>query len=145
MIFDQLSNVENYRGLFPHLDTAIDYIMHHDLHSLPLGRTEVAGSDVYINVMEASAGPVDTKQYEFHKHYMDIQIDLEGTERVLTGDGAHMEIISYDPGVDCGFAHCRNLADCLIGPGNFILCMAEEPHMPGASHKLKKCVFKVHI
>lgn len=56
MIYDKLENIGRYKGMNKHLDTAIDYILHNDLSSLPSGRTELDGDNVYINVMEAAAG-----------------------------------------------------------------------------------------
>ncbi|MBQ9989375.1 MAG: YhcH/YjgK/YiaL family protein [Lachnospiraceae bacterium] len=148
MIFDKLSNIGSYKGLIKNLDTAIDYIMNHDLAALPLGRTVVDGENVYINCMEAVTGPVEDKQYEMHREYLDIQIDLEGTERVITGDQSQMNMNEYNAESDYALGESTPLADCTIGPGNFVICMVGEPHMPGVALKepaaVKKCVFKVH-
>lgn len=149
MIYDKLVNIGRYKGMNRNLDTAIDYILQNDLSALPLGRTELDCDHVYINVMEAAAGPLETKSYEIHKKYMDIQIDLSGTEAIHTGDTGAMSVDSYDASSDFGTVQCPDLASCTMGPGNFILCMAEEPHKPGIAvsddTRLKKCVFKVHI
>lgn len=149
MIYDKLANINLYKGINKNLDTAIDYILHNDLSALPMGRTELNGDKVYINVMEANAGPLETRNYEIHKKYMDIQIDLSGTEIIHTGDSGNMTIESYDAASDFGAVRCGDLASCTIGPGNFILCMAGEPHKPGIAASdnvsLKKCVFKVHL
>ncbi len=148
MIFDKIANIGRYKGINKNLDTAIDYIRNNDLSSLPMGRTELDG-EVYINVMEANAAPLETKCYEIHKKYMDIQIDLSGTEIIYTGDSGDMVIDSFDEATDFGTASCHTLASCQIGPDNFIICMANEPHMPGVAASddtfLKKAVFKVHI
>ena len=61
MICDALEHLNRYRGLHRNLDTAIDYLtayhVAHDLYDLPLGRTEVDGENVFINVMEADLSP----------------------------------------------------------------------------------------
>lgn len=67
MIFDKIANIGRYKGINKNLDTAIDYIRNNDLSSLPMGRTELDG-EVYINVMEANAAPLETKCYEIHKN-----------------------------------------------------------------------------
>ena len=50
---------------------------------------------------------------------------------------------------DVAKAQATDLAQCIIGPGNFIICMAGEPHKPniavGEDTVLKKAVVKVHI
>ena len=149
MIYDKLKNIEIYKGLYSNLDTAISYLASHDLTALPAGRTEVDGDQVYINVMEASAAPASERGFEIHKKYMDIQIDLTGTEIIETGDSLSMKVSEYNEETDFGKAECPTLASCTMGPGNFIICMASEPHKPGiaASEDLffKKCVVKVHI
>ena len=57
MICDTLQHLGRYRGLHPNLDTAIDYLLTHDLAALPLGRTEVDGDKVFINLMDATLHP----------------------------------------------------------------------------------------
>lgn len=148
MIYDKLNNIENYKGCNPHLDTAIEYILSHDLHKLPMGRTEVDGSLVYINVMEAYSAPVSERGFEIHKNYMDIQIDLKGTEIIEIGDAHVMSVSDYNEETDFGKAECPTLTSCTMGEGNFIVCMPSEPHKPGIKACddtfLKKCVVKVH-
>lgn len=149
MIYDKLTNISFYKGINKNLDTAINYILNNDLSALPLGRTELDGDMVYVNTMEATAGPLETRQYEVHKNYMDIQIDLSGVEIIHTGDSASMSAGEYDAENDSFIAQCGDLASCTIGPGNFIICTAGEPHKPciAASEDtaVKKCVFKVHV
>ena len=67
MICDTLQHLGRYRGLHPNLDTAIDYLLTHDLAALPLGRTEVDGEKVFINVMDADLQPQEGSHLEYHK------------------------------------------------------------------------------
>lgn len=149
MIYDKLSNVTHYMGISENLDAALTFLSGCDLSALPLGKTPIKGDDVFINVMEANAGPFEERRFEIHKKYIDIQIDLIGTERIDIGDGSHMEVPEFNTEGDIGFASCDTLTECIMGPGNFIICMAEEPHKPGIATSddvsLKKCVVKVHI
>ena len=149
MIYDKLSNMGLYKGMNKNLDTAIDFILSNDLHALPLGKTVVDGDNVYINVMDANAFPVEEREYEVHKNYMDIQMDLVGVERIDTGDYTTMKMGDYNAEKDVAKATADDLAECLIGPGNFIICMAGEPHKPNIAVSedtvLKKAVCKVHI
>ena len=149
MIYDKLANIGLYKGMNPNLDTAIDFITSNDLNALPLGKTVIDGTNVYINVMDAKASPVEERAYEVHKNYMDIQIDLAGVERIDTGDYTEMELGEYNEEKDVAKATAKDLAECLIGPGNFIICMAGEPHKPNIAVSentvLKKAVVKVHV
>ena len=92
MIYDKISNIENYLGITPNLDTAIRFLASQDLIALPLGRTVIDGDLVFANVMEADAVPAEEKEFELHREYMDIQIDLMGVERIEIGDSASMEL-----------------------------------------------------
>ena len=149
MIYDKLINMGLYKGMNKNLDTAIDFILSHNLNELPLGKTVVDGDNVYINVMDAKASPVEERAYEIHKNYMDIQMDLIGVERIDTGDCTRMEADEYNETKDVAKATAADLAECLIGPENFIICMANEPHKPNIAVSedtiLKKAVCKVHI
>ena len=149
MIYDKLSNISRYLGINANLDIAINYIISHSLTSLPMGKTELDGNRVYINVMEAHTAPAGQRQYEIHENYMDIQIDLSGREIIQIGDASSMQPLdAYNPETDLGTVACDTLTSCMIGSGNFILCMDGEPHKPGISagedSSLVKCVFKVH-
>lgn len=149
MIYDKLANITLYKGISKHLDTAIQYLSTHDLNELPLGKTSVDGDLVYINVMETKAQPLEERKYEVHKNYLDIQIDLIGTERVDTGDFHKVTLENYNTEADVAVAYSDNVASCILGPGNFIICMAREPHKPNIAVSedtfLKKAVVKVHI
>lgn len=149
MIYDKLSNMALYKGMNPNLDTAIDFILSHNLNELPLGKTVVDGENVFVNVMDAKAFPIEERAYEVHKKYMDIQIDLEGVERIDTGDVTTMVMDEFNEEKDVAKATATDLAQCIIGPGNFIICMAGEPHKPNIAVNentvLKKAVCKVHI
>ena len=55
-----------------------------DITALPLGRTEIDGDRVVLQVMEARTRELRDDSYELHRDYMDIQIDIEGCEVIET-------------------------------------------------------------
>ena len=85
MIYDLLVNIGNYRGMNRNLDKAIDYLMTVDINTLPLGKTEIDGDRVFLQVMEARTHELTDESYEVHRDYMDIQIDIDGCEVIETG------------------------------------------------------------
>ena len=99
--------------------------------------------------MEAQAKDEKELSFEIHKKYMDIQIDLAGTERIDTGRRVSFDNFDFDIEKDIGFIDTPFLASCTLGPGNFTICMAGEPHKPGITvtddTKLVKCVLKVQV
>lgn len=149
MIYDMLNNISNYRGFSVWFDKAIDFLEQIDLNSLPLGKTEIFEDKVFANVMKAEAKNENEVDYEIHKKYMDIQIDLEGTERILIGGVPTGEIKAFEEAIDFGTVVCEEAASLIMGPGRFVLCMGQEPHKPGIAvleeRGLKKCVIKVAV
>lgn len=149
MIYDKLDNIGYYRGVSAWFDIAANFLENTDLNDLPLGRTEVFEDKVFVNVMEAVAKDEDEVEYEVHKKYMDIQIDLEGTEMILIGDTPTGESRAFDEEIDFGTVVCGKAASLVMGPGRFVLCMGQEPHKPGVAvleeRRLKKCVVKVAV
>ena len=80
MLYDRLDNLEQYTGLFENLDTCIEWIMENGLDDLPMGRTEIQGEDIYVNVMECPAAEDSAVDFETHSKYMDLQIVLDGSQ-----------------------------------------------------------------
>lgn len=147
MLYDTLENLEQYTGMFTHLDTAIEYIANHDLQQLPLGRTEIDGENVFVNVMEAEPTPSEGRTFEVHSRYMDLQLDLEGVELCEVALGAYNESTPYDAEKDYGDGMADTSAAVVLGPGRFAVFMVEEPHKPTIKaegcDKVKKAVFKI--
>lgn len=147
MIYDLISNIGRYKGVSKNLDKAIAFIEENNLDTLPLGRTEVDGSRVFINVMEAHTKEAANLNFEVHKRYMDIQIDLIGTEMIQVATQPIEEVEAYDESKDIGFWTGEVDTACVMGPGRFIVCMTDELHKPGIQvgneTAIKKCVVKV--
>ena len=80
MVTDNLENLEQYRGLHKNMDTVIDFLKKCDLAALPDGKTVIDGERVFVNVMEADLREAEGVEYEYHKRYADLQIDISGSE-----------------------------------------------------------------
>lgn len=147
MIYDNINNISRYRGMSKWLDQAIDFLETTKLEELPLGRTEISGDHVFANVMEAEAKEEDEGKFEIHKKYMDIQIDIVGTERIAIGLDIVSTLDEYREEIDFGTVECSTSSMCEMGERRFIICMKDEPHKPGIAamenRYLKKCVVKV--
>lgn len=147
MIYDKIENITLYKGMSKWLDEAIRFLEKTDLAALPLGRTEICGDHVFINVMEADTQEDANVNFEIHKKYMDIQIDIEGTERFLVGMDKEEVVDAFREEIDFGTFSCSRYAEMILGPGRFVICLPEEPHKPtlvyGETARIKKCVVKV--
>lgn len=147
MIYDTINNAFRYLGIHKNLDTALLFMMNHNLNELPNGITQIDEDKVYINIMDAKAKKEADGKYEYHNKYMDIQIDLQGIERINLSTSWDKELIAYKE--DIGFVEAKKEVSCLLGNGKFVVCNIGEPHMPGigteAGAYLKKAVIKVAI
>ena len=149
MICDALENLNRYRGLHKNLETAIDYLtayyVAHDLSDLPLGRTEVDGENVFINVMEAGLNP-DSARLEYHKKYADLQIDLTGSEHLgWASEGTEQG--EFDEENDFGLRTGPEHSGMTLGGGRFAVFFPGELHKPscktpGCGH-VRKAVVKI--
>lgn len=149
MIYDKLENIGRYKGMSKWLDEAVAFLENKDLTTLPLGKTVIYGEKVFANVMEAQAKPEEAVQYEIHKKYMDIQIDIEGVECLKIGLENNGAIEEFKEEIDFGTVLSGESASCILGGGRFVICMALEPHKPSIAVSedlyLKKCVIKVAV
>ena len=147
MIYDNIENLGQYTGLFENLDTAIAWIGKHGLKSLPGGRTAIDGDKVFLNVSTCETRPSAGADFEYHSRYMDLQIDLEGTELFEVGLGKQTETSPYDAATDSGL--CQTELSCagVLGEGRFVIFMTDEAHKPAiravGCEKVKKAVFKI--
>jgi biofilm protein TabA len=151
MIYDQVKNLAAYAGLGENFAKAAAFLKETDLSGLPLGKTEVAGSDVFVAVSEYDPLPKEEKSYESHDRYADIQIVLSGSERIgymprekagaSKGYQADNDLTFYEEGTDPGIYLPLNDEMCAI-------LLPEDVHKPGClpgSGKVRKAVVKVRL
>ena len=147
MICDALAHLGRYKGLHKNLDTAIDFLLSHDLTALPLGRTEVDGEKVFINVMDAELHDDADSHPEYHHLYADLQIDLIGGEGWGYETAPGEEIGSFTG--DIGFRESPDAVRGSLGEGRFVLFFPGELHKPGVARpgcsKVRKAVIKIRM
>ena len=80
MIVGKLKDIAHYKGLSKNIDTAIDFVLTHDLLALPKGKTLIDGDNVYVNRDTYVARPLEECYFEGHDKYLDMQIVLKGKE-----------------------------------------------------------------
>lgn len=126
MIVDKLANFARYAHLGKHFETAVAFVEATDLTKLPLGRTEVDGDNVFINVFETVYDRPD-RFWEAHRKYADVQIVLAGCERFGWGGEVTFGEIQGD------LIPCKNVVgfDFTLTEGQFAIFLPLEPHSPG--------------
>lgn len=149
MIYGKTDDLNTYKGIHPNLDKAIEYIQTHDLKQLSPGRTVIDSDNVYINVMDASLIKENEGIYEAHRQYLDLHIDIDGTEKVLFCDHVTENITKvYSKEDDYELLNGVKTSECCLDSNHYAICMLKEPHKPCVSDnsgKIRKAVFKIKI
>ena len=147
MIVDSLENFDKYTALHKRFKEVEKYLKEHDLMSLKSGRYEIDGRNLYVNIDEYTTK--ETSNPEAHREYIDIQIVLDGHEKIGYADYKNGKTeTAYDRERDIEFlkADCEYLK---AESGRFFIFEPQDLHQPcitdGQSSKVKKAVFKIKI
>ena len=148
MIIDKVENIRKYSGIpqeaidFVEAVTKEDFTGHYDF-----------GNVVFANIDEYETKTFCNCKFEAHKRYIDIQLILDGIERLeyMPVDGLKVSK-AYDEERDVVFfENSKELPDSIIlKEGKFVLIYPHEAHKPqiaidDKSVKVKKAVVKIHI
>ncbi len=116
------------------------------------GRYPLQGEKLFVNVQEYQTKPLEAPAncLELHRRYLDIQLVLDGSERIFCRAGAGLAGRQpYSESSDCALLEFKPEGAYALPlyPGNFILLLPEEPHMPCIAcrepAKVKKAVVKI--
>ena len=148
MIIDLLTNVDLYVPMHPHFQAAAAFLRRADLASLPDGKHEIIGTDVYAIVSHGKGrGRLDSP-LEAHRHYVDIHYIAEGEELIGYSPLPVCKIVreAYIPDRDIEFYNDAPQSWLQVKPGMFALCYPQDAHAPLAGQgPHKKIVVKVKV
>lgn len=150
MILGQTSELNAQTGIAPQLLATIKQALALHPESLSTGRHEIHGDDIFMNVMTFDTAELQSKRYEQHREYLDIQVLFSGAERIDFGPkGAATKPDIYHENDD--YLLCDSVSPCQslhMKPGMFAIFFPGEPHKPGciseAPQTISKVVIKVH-
>ncbi|MTB63751.1 DUF386 family protein [Streptococcus sp. zg-86] len=149
MIFDQLQDIGRYRGLHPHLDQAIEYLLTHDMARFALGRYAINEDKVFFFVQDNQLNKEPDDQFEYHERFADIHFLIEGQELMHYGQQVKEVTKDYEKESDIGFVRCNLATPLHLTNENVAIFLPNEPHQPNlydqAGDRVKKCVVKVLI
>lgn len=147
MIVDRLENISRYKGLYPSLDLALNYIQDH-LVEMP-DHVELDGDQVYGNNFTYETLPDQDCFFEAHRQFADIQIIRQGRERIAVSPVDRLTAYESHPERDFWALKGEEYFSLNLDPGLFLIVL------PGDAHKLKmqvegaeqvtKTVFKVRV
>ncbi len=148
MILDTLKNSARYELVHPRLKVAFDYLNSIDLLSLPLGKTELEGQNIVVNVVEITGKPIELARMETHHQFIDIQIPLGEVETMgwKSADQLTKPTGPYNAEKDITFFEDSASNLIKVKPFEFAVFFPEDGHQPGIGDATyKKIIVKLRV
>ncbi|MDD3080185.1 MAG: YhcH/YjgK/YiaL family protein [Paludibacter sp.] len=148
MILDSLKNGSKYASVHPKFQKAFDYLLSNDLAALSVGKVELDGSDLVVNVVDITGKTVDTAKMETHNNFIDIQVPVGKAERMGWKVTADLKEItdSYNAEKDLTFYADKATSFVDVQPYQFAIFFPEDGHQPGISEGVyRKIIVKVRV
>jgi YhcH/YjgK/YiaL family protein len=148
MIIDFVSNILRYVEALPQLRTVHQVIQSGILENIEVGQYKTDDPKVRYNVFTYETEKDTADTYEIHEKEIDVQILLEGRERMAIAWSSPVDIaVPYDASKDAAFVTGELCTSYHAAPGKVAVFFPGEPHAPnlkdGAASAVKKVVFKL--
>jgi YhcH/YjgK/YiaL family protein len=145
MILDNMMNCKKYEALNRNFEKAFEFLKREDLGTLPVGKYEIHGENVFAMVQEYETKDLENAKYEAHRKYIDIQYLIEGTENMGYAAIDKLEVFSpYSEENDFMLLTGKPRL-ILLNEGEFFILFPEDAHMPGVFYKERRKVKKVVV
>lgn len=153
MIQDRLDHCAQYTALHPLFPAAFDYLKQFDPNT-PDGKYEIAGPSLYASVQRYETAPEESKAWETHQVYADIQYIVSGREKILYTPAEDFQPTTpYNPAKDVqkyDGAGVQNVTAMVIPAGSFAVYLPQDGHKPGCiagdeAEPVVKVVIKVRL
>lgn len=145
MVIDTLENLDKYVSLNPLFKDVLDFIKSNDLNSLEIGKHEIKGSDLFVNVQVAKGKTKEVAVLETHNKMIDIQIPLSAEETYGYTPLCDLPDAEYNNEKD--ITKYEGMADTYVTckPGEFAIFFPQDGHAPciAGVPEIKKAIFKV--
>ena len=148
MILDSLGNVGLYESINSRFKMAFDFLRNTDLLALPIGKIELDGSDLFVNVVDIIGKTAENARMETHNNYIDIQIPVTAAETMgwIAGNKLNQVTDPYNVEKDITFFADKASNFIKVQPFEFAIFFPEDGHQPGISEgQYKKIIIKVRV
>jgi YhcH/YjgK/YiaL family protein len=152
MILDSLDHSAQYAGLHPLFPAAFDYLKHFDPNT-PEGKYEIDGQRLFVSVQRYSTAPEETKSWESHRVYADIQYIVSGREKIFYVPVDELTpAMGYNEAKDIekySAEKAQNVASTIVPAGYFGVYFPHDGHKPSCMvdgpEPIVKVVVKVRL
>ncbi len=149
MIVDTLQNASLYYSICPRMQRAFELVAATNLAELEVGRHDLDGDDIFVNIMEIDLKTPSDAKAEIHNVYADIQILLQGdVESFGWSPRASLSapLGAFDSEKDVQFFDDAHQFIFGLHQGQFTILMPEDAHAPMIGEgRIKKAIVKVRI
>lgn len=146
MILDTLANSADYAGMHSLLPAAFDYLRRFD-PATPDGRYPLDGDRLYAMVQRYGTAPEETRAWETHRVYADIQFMVVGQESMIYAPAANLSVgTPYNEAKDVqkyGTGQAKDSTSLLVAAGSFCIFLPQDGHKPGCMVAQPEPVVKV--
>lgn len=141
MILDTLGNAAKYANLKSGLSEAFGFLDQPHLSSLPDGKYEISGDQVFAIISRQNGRELSEGQLEGHRKHLDIQYLISGEESIgWSPREGLINTVEYDKEKDLEFFAGTPQSLLIVPPGSFALFLPTDAHLPligkGEIHKV---------
>lgn len=148
MIQASIADSERIENIHPLFKQAFDFIKKTDFSKLEDGRYDIKGDNLFVSVQSLKGKAEPDAAVEIHKKYIDIQLPLEGVEKIGWIPTCNLKEVksAYNEANDIAFYEERPTTILRIIPGQFAIFFPEDGHAPGIGDgNIRKIVVKVKL
>lgn len=148
MILDSIKNAERYYALLPRLRRVFDYLATTDIEALEIGRHDIEGDSLFVNVSELELRPIEAAHLEVHNRYVDVQVVVGGEECFGWSERCHCHEAEgeFDAERDILFYADKPQTFYTLRTGQFTILFPEDAHAPMLGEgRVRKLIFKVAL
>ena len=152
MIFTNVNDEVQNKSLAKDIQFCIEYAKKNEnkILSLVSGSYDAEYNDIKMNVGKYFTKEESDKFWESHKKYVDVQIMINGTEKVAVSDIHNMNEKSFDSEKDLVILEGKKAFDVIMKTGDVLVFFPNDAHKPELnisendnSKNLRKIVTKV--
>jgi biofilm protein TabA len=147
MILDTLAQSRTYAALSPRFGKAFEFLQRVDEHTA-VGRHGIADDDVFALVQKHQTSAVESRKYESHRKYIDIQYVFRGREVMYWAPLSLLPnvIKPYDAESDAAlYGLAAEGVRMEVRAGQFAIFFPEDGHIPSCAWDQPAEVLKVVV
>lgn len=151
MIYGEIKDLNQYKGISANLDKAIEYILSGEYKKGTPGKNVIDGDTLYFNYPDCPmTKELEDGFFESHKQYIDIHVVISGEENLGYVPRPESTLTKeYDAEGDYELldGEIKNMFH--LTPERFVMFFPDEPHMAllkvGEVKQITKVIFKVLV